>query len=357
MSSTTIKQWQEKPILGKTALLKASGTHKCGQCRKTKTSGDVVVCTTSKTVDIFCYGCWDSVEWTCHDCRSNPADSEIIGCECCGQWVHNNCSVYIDAEAEDGYVCMDCQTSDAETLKVSLYNKNAELTCLAAERAQLISKMTVLQQEHTQRHADIVRDVATFEKKNIQLDTVVASLHKANKSMKQRHRIEKEALTRELSDIRSTTPVLEQLTADCAHYKSRFETTTICLNNAKQQLRNVHGNITASRARAETAEKQLQEKQKKERKRQREFDMLVDVMEKVVKKSRQEWSTVAPAGLTLVEKELWGQFSCKSRPSNGHIQYTGNIRDIRSGATARFDTRSELFQALGAISLHNINKK
>ena len=94
----TIAQWQQGPPNTSTAVSKSNGTIKCGHCCKTRTKEDVVVCTTDcpgkKKVDIFCYNCWDSTTWHCSDCNTVPDESEVVGCECCGQWVHNGCSVY-----------------------------------------------------------------------------------------------------------------------------------------------------------------------------------------------------------------------------------------------------------------------
>jgi hypothetical protein len=133
----TLAQWQQNPPDGKTSLSTTFASTKCGKCCKFDSS--IVLCTRSQNVDIFCQGCWDEADWQCPGCNTIPDDSEVVGCKQCGQWVHNNCSVFLDVT--DGYVCTGCQSSDTLLLKAQLYTKEVELNSLATERKKMLTKL------------------------------------------------------------------------------------------------------------------------------------------------------------------------------------------------------------------------
>ena len=361
----TIAQWQQSPSNTSTAVSKSNGTIKCGHCCKTRTKGDVVVCTTDglgkKKVDIFCYNCWDSTTWPCSDCNTVPDESEVVGCECCGQWVHNGCSVYIDVE--DGYICLSCQTSDPSLLKSQLFNKEAELTAVVTERQQLISKLkdmealsndiqTASNETNFKFHvsesecSDLVSEVATLKKTSLNLELTVKHTQAASKSMKQRYGIQIKALTQELNTMRANTPAMAVLQQSLEFYQNRCDEKTLLLKNAIQEKRLRQRKLENVQQRASVAEKKLNDTIVTNRKRQHEHDVLVDVMERIVKKSRNEWSALPPSVLKPIEKKMWTKLKCKSRTLNGSVQYTASITDSRNKFHSRFDTLNELLVAV-----------
>lgn len=369
--SLTLAQWQQKPPNTTTSVLKSNGTIKCGSCCKSRTRGDVVVCTGKETVDIFCYSCWDGTEWSCSACKTVPAESEVVGCECCGQWVHNGCSIYIDID--DGYVCLACKTSDTTLLKNSLFNKEAELTAVASERHKLISKLACMEASSTKleqksnecqfklcvsesERTDLLSEIVKLKKINSGHIQQLQNTVLASKSVKQKYDIENSALTQELHKMRASTDSVARLQQSTQFYKNKCDAKSQLLSNARTQLRKVHTTIKESQERASVAEKNLDDNIAKSvhniaknRKRQREHDILVDVMERIVKKSRSEWSSLPPTTLQPIEKQMWARLRCKSRALNGCIQYTASITHSRHRCPPRFNTLTELLVAVREV--------
>ena len=124
MSLKTIKQWQRCPQNTSTRILSVDNTVTCGNCQVRTSAGpdkNVVLCLNGTVAKFFCVSCWDEEEWDCPHCGCVPDDIHVIGCETCGQWVHQDCQRHIDTLA--GYRCDSCQMSNVTTLKETIFNE------------------------------------------------------------------------------------------------------------------------------------------------------------------------------------------------------------------------------------------
>ena len=315
----TLAQWQQNPPDGKTSLSKTFGSTKCGKCCKFDSS--IVFCTRSQNVDIFCQDCWDEADWQCPGCNTIPDDSEVVGCEQCGQWVHNNCSVFLDVT--DGYVCTGCQSSDTLLLKAQLYTKEVELNSLATERKKMLTKL----QTTTLKLTD-------SESKFSQQQSRYTTLEKRCKLVSEYGAIVEKQLNKSQNIFSNTKKAAVQK-------RSELETTVVALKNS---LKNYRAQLKQKRAEADTANVQKNEyKQRlvnnmeKNRKRQEDIDNLTQHMTTFIEKGRTEWSDIAPAGLNEKESRLWSILKCKSRSLNGAVQFSADTN-------ARFATYQELFK-------------
>ena len=146
--------------------------------------------------------------------------------------------------------------------------------------------------------------------------------------------------------MRANTPAMAVLQQSLEFYQNRCDEKTLLLKNAIQVKRLRQRKLENVQQRASVAEKKLNDTIVTNRKRQHEHDVLVDVMERIVKKSRNEWSALPPSVLKPIEKKMWTKLKCKSRTLNGSVQYTASITDSRNKFHSRFDTLNELLVAV-----------
>ena len=356
----TLAQWQQNPPDGKTSISKTFNSTKCGKCCKFDSS--IVLCTRSQNVDIFCQDCWDEADWQCPGCNTIPDDSEVVGCEQCGQWVHNNCSVFLDVT--DGYVCTGCQSSDTLLLKAQLYTKEVELNNVATERKKMLTKLQTTTLKLTDSESKISEQQSrytTLEKRcklvteygatvEKQLNKYGATVEKQlNKSQNILSKTKK-AAAQKISKLETTVVALKNTLKNCraqskqkraAQKISKLETTVVALKNT---LKNCRAQSKQKRAEAATANVQknkykqrLTNNMEKNRKRQEDIDNLTQHMATFIEKGRTEWSDMMPAGLNEKESRLWSILKCKSRSLNGAVQFSADTNAI-------FATYHELFK-------------
>ena len=340
----TLAQWQQNPPDGKTSLSKTFGSTKCGKCCKFDSS--IVFCTRSRNVDIFCQGCWDEADWQCPGCNTIPDDSEVVGCEQCGQWVHNNCSVFLDVT--DGYVCTGCQSSDTLLLKAQLYTKEVELNTLATERKKMLTKLQTTTLKLTDSESKFSQQQSrytTLEKRNQRLTSVAESVEKQLNKSQNIFSKTKKAAVQKISELEKQLNKSQNIfsnTKKAAVQKiSELETTVVALKNS---LKNCRAQYKQKRAEADTAnvkkneyKQRLTNNMEKNRKRQEDIDNLTQHMATFIEKGRTEWSDMMPAGLNEKESRLWSILKCKSRSLNGAVQFSADTN-------ARFATYQELFK-------------
>jgi hypothetical protein len=326
----TLAQWQQNPPDGKTSISKTFNSTKCGKCCKFDSS--IVLCTRSQNVDIFCQDCWDEADWQCPGCNTIPDDSEVVGCEQCGQWVHNNCSVFLDVT--DGYVCTGCQSSDTLLLKAQLYTKEVELNSLATERKKILTKLQTTTLKLTDSESKISEQQSrytTLEKRCKLVTEYGATVEK---------QLNKYGATVE-KQLNKSQNILSKTKKAAAQKISKLETTVVALKNT---LKNCRAQSKQKRAEAATANVQknkykqrLTNNMEKNRKRQEDIDNLTQHMATFIEKGRTEWSDMMPAGLNEKESRLWSILKCKSRSLNGAVQFSADTN-------ARFATYHELFK-------------
>ena len=326
----TLAQWQQNPPDGKTSISKTFNSTKCGKCCKFDSS--IVLCTRSQNVDIFCQDCWDEADWQCPGCNTIPDDSEVVGCEQCGQWVHNNCSVFLDVT--DGYVCTGCQSSDTLLLKAQLYTKEVELNSLATERKKMLTKLQTTTLKLTDSESKISEQQSrytTLEKRCKLVTEYGATVEK---------QLNKYGATVE-KQLNKSQNILSKTKKAAAQKISKLETTVVALKNT---LKNCRAQSKQKRAEAATANVQknkykqrLTNNMEKNRKRQEDIDNLTQHMATFIEKGRTEWSDMMPAGLNEKESRLWSILKCKSRSLNGAVQFSADTN-------ARFATYHELFK-------------
>ena len=139
MNSNSLIEWQNHPSNGSTRLAQSVNAFGCHNCNKThmpndSTEKNIIICTSGSEVSFFCISCWDGEpNWQCEHCESTPEDKDIISCDCCGQWTHNNCSQYIDIAVK--YICKRCKNSDLKNLKETIYD-NATVISNANDAAK-----------------------------------------------------------------------------------------------------------------------------------------------------------------------------------------------------------------------------
>ena len=326
----TLAQWQQNPPDGKTSISKTFNSTKCGKCCKFDSS--IVLCTRSQNVDIFCQDCWDEADWQCPGCNTIPDDSEVVGCEQCGQWVHNNCSVFLDVT--DGYVCTGCQSSDTLLLKAQLYTKEVELNNVATERKKMLTKLQTTTLKLTDSESKISEQQSrytTLEKRCKLVTEYGATVEK---------QLNKYGATVE-KQLNKSQNILSKTKKAAAQKISKLETTVVALKNT---LKNCRAQSKQKRAEAATANVQknkykqrLTNNMEKNRKRQEDIDNLTQHMATFIEKGRTEWSDMMPAGLNEKESRLWSILKCKSRSLNGAVQFSADTN-------ARFATYHELFK-------------
>ena len=333
MSLKTISEWQRCSKSDQTRILNTMGTFNCGKCAQTHQSKNsvehtMVVCSSGGSVDFFCSGCWDAEEWACPGCNQIPADTEVIGCEHCGQWTHNNCQQVIDVSR--GYVCFDCRTSDPKTLKETIFDKQAALTEVVDALATVKQKYAsgVQAQQHTetqlqQTETQLQRTEATlnkFKKTNVANTT---AFEKRLKSQRRQFGVVSTQMNAELAKLRRRQQHFQNEFVKLQEKDQRLASSAIVLkkNNAK-----LSGQVECLR------------------KRNRDHDSMVEMMQRYVKRHKGCWSYTPPSGLSAHDLMLWNLYQCKVRSNNNTMLYSANKISSKTGDSVEWNSLTKTLQ-------------
>lgn len=313
MSLKTISEWQRRSKNDQTRVLKSLCTFNCGQCAQKQRSKNsvehtMVVCSSGGSVDFFCSGCWDEEEWTCPDCNQVPADTEVIGCEQCGQWTHNNCQQVIDTSS--GYICLDCQTSDLKTLKETIFDKQVALSNATTNCREWKQKFETMSK--AQQHTDTMLKQTTTD---------------LNKLKKQHSAKFVECEKRVTQQRRQFDAVSTQMNTELAQLR---RTKQLCKNEilklqaVEKRLTSSVKTTTAANAKLTIEIQCFRKRTREHSERQREHDGMVNMMQDYVKRHKSGWSYTPPPGLGTHDLMLWNLYQCKSRSNNNTMIYSAN---------------------------------
>ena len=333
MSVQSISEWQQCSKKDQTRILNTLGTFNCGKCTREHRSNNsvehtMVVCSSGGSVDFFCSGCWDEEEWTCPDCNQVPADTEVIGCEHCGQWTHNNCQQVIDISR--GYTCFDCRTSDPKTLKETIFDKQAALTEVVGAFAAVKQKYAsvVQAQQHTETQ---------LQQTETQLQQAEATLNKFKKTNVDNTTAFEKRLK---SQRRQFEAVATQMNAELAKLRRRqqhFQTEFVKLQEKDQRL--ASGAIVLKKNNAK-----LSGQVECLRKRNRDHDSMVEMMQNYDKRHKGCWSYTPPSGLSAHDLMLWNLYQCKVRSNNNTMLYSANKISSKTGDSVEWNSLTKTLQ-------------
>lgn len=236
----------------------------------------------------------------CPDCQQVPTDSEVIGCENCGQWTHNNCQQIIDPT--QGYICLACRTSDLQILKETIFDKQAALSNATQECRGWKQKFDSMAQ--AQLHTETMLEQTTAELTKIQKKNVATAqvFEQRMNTQRQQFKLVSEQKNAELSKLRS--------------HKKRSQHKNANLTSQVQTLR----------------------------KREREHDGMVKTMEKYVKRHKNSWSYTPPSGLGAHDLMLWGLYQCKVRSNNDTMLYSANKISSTAGDSCEWNSLTKTLQ-------------
>ena len=358
----TISQWQKRARGRTTRLSKASDSFKCHGCHKTKApskNGEVVICMTEGSVNFFCVSCWHSVDWSCPGCDTVPPDADVVECGSCAQWTHVNCEKNVnEIDISDTYTCFDCQTSDVERLKACIFDKGIEL-----EDANNSSRK-LMQMNNNVKHINKVLEMRvtvleTLGKGNRKKTNIAATdFTKRIASQKKISEVKIEAMQAKLAELRAASTGMNKLVAANTRFGQQnkrlaeqcAESKAALVKNQKQLTRLNNRTIEMERKMGCMHKTHIVLKKEivNSRKRERDHDDLWDVVEKIVKKSRMDWSMVAPSQLSTDDSTMWKKHGCQWRTYNGGRQYMAKIKHS-DGKCPRFASIGQLLHALRSM--------
>ena len=337
MSHKSISEWQQCSKTDQTRLLNTLGTFNCGKCAQNHQSKNSVAHTmvfcyspdpagsSAGSADFFCGGCWDEEEWMCPGCNQIPPDSEVIGCEHCGQWTHNNCQQIIDVTR--GYICFDCRTSDPKTLKETIFDKQAELTEVVGAFATVKEKCASLVQAQQHTETQLQQTEATLNTQLQQTEATLTKFKKANVANATNFKKRMES-QRQQFDIVST-----QMNAELAKLRGRIQH----FQHEFQKLQSNEQALKKSNAKLSGQVNRLH-------KRNREHDGMVEMMQSYVKRHKNNWSTTPPSGLSANDLMLWKLYQCKVRTNNNTMLYSANKIASTTGESCEWNSLAKTLQ-------------
>jgi len=332
MSSKSITEWQKCPKNTSTRLLQSTSGFNCGHCRKNHSESpdkNMVQCTAESKVDFFCVGCWDGTAWHCDDCDSVPNDSEVISCEHCGQWTHNNCLQSIDVSKE--YICSHCRSSDLKSLKETIFDKNAALLNAIDKTKEWKAKFDALKNVQVQK--ELSSAATATQLTNIKrLNAHSVQLCGRLESQQKRNTIVETQMKQELVVVRQ-----QKMT-----YKKE-------LKKVQQQQRQLRSTLQKKTELSVVLVESVNRLRKRSNKREREHDDMIETMSRYVKRYKPQWSYTAPTGLSGMNLLLWKKYECKVRVDNGVQQYGANGVASKVGSVPLWSSLNKMFAVILSI--------
>lgn len=328
MSLKSISEWQRGSKNDQTRILKTLGTFNCGQCAqkhrsKKSVEHTMVVCSSGGSVDFFCSGCWDEEEWMCTHCNQVPADTEVIGCEKCGQWTHNNCQQLVDTSR--GYICLGCQTSDLKMLKETIFDKQVALDNATNKCRGLQQKFETMSKAH--EHTDTMlkqttTDLNKFKQKNL---ANVAEFEKRMNSQRQQFGAVSMQMNTELAKLRCTKKLCQDEIQKLQATEKRL---ALCIGTTRTTNANLIKQVRGLR------------------KRDRDHDGMVEMMQQYVKRHKNSWSYKPPANLGGLDLTLWNLYECKVRSHNNTMLYSANKISSAAGDRCEWNSLAKTLQVV-----------
>ena len=295
----SIKQWQT-PCPGQTTrVYNQFAPFKCHGCtRNTRpTSASMVCCSRGDNVVHLCSNCWDEEDWICTDCHTKPDDSDVLGCEQCGQWAHIGCQLK-DVLTRDSYICNDCLNTSVmpvaiPEMKVEIYDLTKSLkniqTQLETKTAQLKKMTDVHKTMKNDMHSHYVQQINT-------LKSTLTS--------------EAKAQTQEMLHLKLTNARLNKEKDDC--------------HNANKLLKsNLQRNITKN-TKLEKLVKATNKRARYVYENNRELELEVKK-----RRIRIPWKTMCPNFFSQY-KALWNTYKCSWRNLFGEMQYSSSLGSYTS---------------------------
>jgi hypothetical protein len=222
----TIKQWQQP---GRdTRVYNKFDTFKCHKCKVNTSSVSpvsLICCTDDRAFVQYCSNCWDTTEWSCPDCKKNPEDCDVIGCERCGQWSHVGCQ--INLEDTKDYVCVSCKESSlvhtlVPKMKIECYD-------LAKNLATTNKKLGEKNEAHKKMVAHVQELRSSLEKTNKKLEVRTKQLRETYDQKESFRKVHEKTLT----DLGKTTKAFK-LSTEC--YETQIGEQELELDRANSKV-------------------------------------------------------------------------------------------------------------------------
>lgn len=322
----TIKKWQT-PCKGRvTRVFNQFDAFKCHGCKKNRhaTQHNMVSCSLDDCVTLFCSGCWDEEDWICGDCHVKPDDSQVIGCERCGQWAHFGCqSEPIDNTIP--FICGNCR-EQAEIpvvipeMKVEIYDLNKSLKAAQNQLETKTSQICSLKSAQMKAIVDLKASETELRQQRVSAGKRLSEVHRhcANQieTLKVVQNSESQSKDQELVSLKLRAAQAIKERDDCRKANGLLRTNL-------QSEKNARIRIAA----------QLKESNK----RGREMYENARAVESRVKKLcvRIPWHTSIPTALSKNRrlsshvnaryKTLWKKYKCKWRKYYGDIQFKADL--------------------------------
>jgi len=304
----SIKQWQT-PCHGQTTrVYNQFAPFKCHGCtgHTRPTSASMVSCSRGDKVVHLCSNCWDEEDWICTDCHTKPDDSDVLGCEQCGQWAHIGCQL---KSTRDKYTCNACLntsvmpvvipemkveiydlTKSLKNTQIQLETKTAQLGEMADVHKTMTNDMKVLRMDMSDTKADIKQVHSHYIQ---QINTLKSTLTS-----------EAKAQTQEMLHLKLTNARLTKEKDEC--------------RNANKLLKsNLQGNITKN-TKLEKLVKATNKRARRMYENNRELELEVKK-----RRIRITWKTSCPNNFSQY-KALWNTYKCSWRNLFGEMQYASS---------------------------------
>ena len=312
MSLKTIKTWQKCPKSASTRVINTLNAFKCNSCNKNCTSQkndkNAVLCMDNGTATFFCISCWDEEEWECQNCGSIPDDSQVIGCETCGQWFHQDCPYYIDTK--DGFHCDSCQTSNVSTLKETIFDKSAALKLSINRTNEWKKKCDELQNDKVSLEGRLSGIVQKHSGKIIEFAQKMNNIKKA-------HFAVTNGLKEEIKNVRSSH---NELRTSKNLYRKELKK-LIAENKVhigqKRKLTDENRFLSEEIRKKIVENDSLKSHSAKYASQTHDYLRMVETMNHFIKRQKMEWSYSPPVRLHANDDNLWKLYQCKVRKVNG----------------------------------------
>jgi len=328
----TIKQWQTPCREQTTRVFTQFDPFTCHGCAKHTRSRDdsLISCAKGEQHVQLCSTCWDKEDWICSHCHFQPDDSDVLGCERCGQWAHMGCQIK-DMSSGDNYICNACVQTDVDVIsemKIEAYDLSKTLTISQKQLKTTTDQCSTLTE---------LKDKLTVELKTVQTTVVQQNQQLVNA---------RAARAKSIAELKHARDTLQQVHGHCAKKMQQFQLTVNAKFNAGEQelvalkaknkrLNKERNDCLASNARlkknlqAEQLSKiKLLERVKMTNKRARSIYENNRLMECDIKKRRVRipWKTSMPIRLKADgHSALWTKYKCAWREIFGEIEFLANL--------------------------------
>ena len=361
MDFKSLIEWQKRTDNTLTRLVRSTNTFGCSNCHKIhkpcdNTEKNAVICAEGSNVSFFCTSCWDSEpNWQCSHCESTPDDKDVISCDCCGQWTHNNCEQYIDVTEK--YICTQCKNSDLGNLKSVIFDKNIALSDANNATKKWKSKFEHAEQQeknHGVVSAHLLEEIEEVHKQKnlykVELKKLQHLQKTSSKSMATTLSIANNATNEWKGKFEHVEQQEKERSVVSARVNGEFDVVRKQNKLYKHAIKKLQRNqqcLNISMKKHHETNTRLVLTVNKLRKRTREHDGMVDLMNNYVKRHKPEWSYSVPSGLTPLHVFLWKKYECKQSVHGGQYGVNGIHSNI--GNIPLFSSINDMFKAVHKI--------